>query len=206
MSKGTLNKVMAGMDGPLPGENMLAERRNYPWHRPPEFTSLNEALDHMFEGLKQKRVASAVYQLLELRFPISFIAQSLLFNGVARGKWTLDMALLMAGPLAHMLVIIARELDIEFELGVNNDSDFLPTLSGRLAMLRGTKKGIDRSVFKQAEEEVMDANPELDMEGGAEVPTDMEEPPLPEEGAPPPIGFGDETPPAEEAPMGFGGV
>ena len=32
-------------DGPIPGENFTSETKNYPWHRPPEITDYDEALE-----------------------------------------------------------------------------------------------------------------------------------------------------------------
>ena len=33
--------------GPIPGENFTSDERNYPWHRPPEYTDMDLSLIHI---------------------------------------------------------------------------------------------------------------------------------------------------------------
>ena len=36
-------------NAPIPGANYTSDTRNYPWHRPPDITDVDEALEHIME-------------------------------------------------------------------------------------------------------------------------------------------------------------
>lgn len=107
------------LDGPIPGENYLSDTKNYPWHRPPDYTKPDDALDHIISVLKKPQSVFAVTQMLEIGLTVVEVSSILLMKGISKGKWTIDLALLIAGPLAHILVILAKRGDIEYDLGLD---------------------------------------------------------------------------------------
>lgn len=114
------------MSGPIPGENYTSDTKNYPWHRPPEFDDVDKAIEHVAQKLTSEDVSMHVLTLVEQGFKISTITDMFLTSGMGKGKWTMDMALLMAGPVAHILCLMCAAEDIEYDLGVD-DKDTPPT-------------------------------------------------------------------------------
>src|SRR5690606_11728542 len=93
-------------DGPIPGENYTSNTKNFPWHRPPEFKNLDEAIE-----LSAKRLTSnsvSILTMIESGVTIAQITEMYLTSGIGGGKWTLDQALLLAGPISHILVLMAK--------------------------------------------------------------------------------------------------
>lgn len=115
-------------DGPIPGENYTTDTRNFPWHRPPQYTKLDEAIEACIQDLMDDEKAMQTLTLCQIGFDIVDVAQMKLMQGVQEGKWTFDFALLMAGPIAHVLVLMCRAEEIPFTLGVNKDG-FVATKS-----------------------------------------------------------------------------
>jgi len=112
---------MAGMtgkfDGPIPGENYTSDTKNYPWHRPPEFTDLDEAIDYIGKRLTKQESAVGFLSMAEAGISISDLTQMFLMSGVGAGKWTLDYALLLAGPTAHIIRTIVKAYGLKVNMG-----------------------------------------------------------------------------------------
>ena len=114
------------MDSPIPGENYTSDTKNYPWHRPPQFTNMNEAFEYVVEQISEEDVSSSMMTMLEIGVPVSRLVDMLLTAGIGGGKFTVDYALLMAGPLSHVVCLMARRMDIDVDLGVRKKNK-MPT-------------------------------------------------------------------------------
>jgi hypothetical protein len=140
------------IDGPIPGENYTSDTKNYPWHRPPEITDYDEAIEYMITHLTDPEVGYTYMPLFEAGYTVATAADIFVTEGIAEGKWTPDYALLLAGPTARMLQILARSMGMEPEMGVDKpldivDPEFLATIrDGSMANPEGdplAEEGMD---------------------------------------------------------------
>lgn len=116
---------MAVNTGPIPGENYTSDTKNYPWHQPPEYTDLDEALDYLSGRMTQFKVANGLMTMAETGIPLYKISNFVLISGVGEGKWTPDFALLLAGPVTRMIELMCIGFDVEYDLGIyDDDEDF----------------------------------------------------------------------------------
>jgi hypothetical protein len=109
------------IDGPIPGENYTSDTRNYPWHRPPELTDIDAALDVCAKRLTQKKSAMGILTLLEAGATVTAVTDMFLTSGIGAGKWTPDFAILMAGPVARMIELLAKGAEIEYRMGIEDN-------------------------------------------------------------------------------------
>ena len=65
--------------------------------------------------------------MIEAGLPITDLAQTFIMSGIGNGKWTLDFGLLLAGPVAHIMVIMAKSYGIKYELGLSDKVNGPPT-------------------------------------------------------------------------------
>lgn len=107
-------------DGPIPGENFTSDTKNYPWHRPPEHTDLDEAIDAIAEKLLEEDSAHGVLTMLENGVTIVQVTDMFLTSGIGAGKWTPDYALLLAGPTSHIIFLMAKAYGIDADLGIED--------------------------------------------------------------------------------------
>jgi len=116
-------------DAPIPGENFTSDTRNYPWHRPPEITDYDDGVDYLIEKLSEQDQAELTYSMLEIGLPITTVVSSLLMQGISKGKFPIDLAILMSGPLARYIEIVAKKNDIKHEMGIEekNRQPITPT-------------------------------------------------------------------------------
>jgi hypothetical protein len=156
--------------GPIPGANLLADTRKYPWHRPPEIVEYDEAVDYMLTKMSEDEQSELIYSLLQIDINVPTVVSSLLLQAVSRGKLPIDLAVLIAGPMARYIEIIAKMEGYKYDMGLD-ESD----------RLRVTPELLKRSlgiIDKEDPEDIMvdaEAQPSPDIPmggimGGAEVP------------------------------------
>lgn len=105
-------------DGPIPGENYTSDTRNYAWHRPPEITDLDKGIEVAIKQLTKPEQASILLTMLEAGVTVVQATDIFLTSGMAKGKWTLDYALLLAGPVSHIIKLMAETYEIEYDMGL----------------------------------------------------------------------------------------
>ena len=113
--------------GPIPGENYTSNTKNYPWHRPPEMTDLDTAIEAIMKQLATKQTAYSLLTVLQAGVDIVTAVDIFLTNSIGSGKITPDMALLLAGPTAHIMMIMAKDYGIDFDMGLDDQAP--PTIS-----------------------------------------------------------------------------
>lgn len=106
------------MDGPIPGENYTSDTKNYPWHRPPEHTNLDSAIEEAFKKLTDEDAAQGVLTMVEMGADIATITDMFVTSGIGAGKWTPDFAILMAGPVSHIIYMMAKAYGLDCDLGI----------------------------------------------------------------------------------------
>lgn len=107
-------------DGPIPGENYTSDTKNYAWHRPPEFDDIDKAIDYIGKRLTKEENAVGLLTMIESGIPLTDLTQMFLMSGIGAGKWTMDYALLLAGPTCHIMMIMAKAYGMKYNLGFNN--------------------------------------------------------------------------------------
>lgn len=112
-------------DGPIPGENYTSDTRNYPWHRPPEITDMDKAIEASIKQLSTREGAFGLLNSLQAGITVVQATDMFVTSGIGSGKWTPDFAILLAGPVAKMIEIMAKDAGITFAMGL--DDDPLPT-------------------------------------------------------------------------------
>lgn len=154
--------AVSKFDAPIPGENMTSDTKNYPWHRPPEHDDLDAAIEDCANKLFDEESVISVTSALEMGITIAEMTQIFLMSGVGKGKWTVDFALLLAGPVSHMLVLMAKSEGIKVDLGI--DSGPKPITSAFLKALQEDKNP------PKGEEEILaavqDSQPSAPPSGG----------------------------------------
>ena len=135
-------------NAPIPGANYTSDTRNYPWHRPPDITSTDEALEHIMEVLTETDAGKRYMSLIESGTSIASITDIVVTLAVGRGKFSIDFAILIAGPVTRMLEIMAKSYEIEYDLGI----DVVDTYTSSV-VLKQIKGVVEESVDAPIEEE-----------------------------------------------------
>lgn len=100
-------------DAPVPGQSLTDEPGNYPWEHPPQFNQVDEVMENLFDKLTQKDNAENLASMLEAGVPVEAIARVIMFTGFTEGKFSIDLAILMAEPLMKMIAAIGSRAGVE---------------------------------------------------------------------------------------------
>ena len=147
------------IDAPVPGANLLADTRNYPWHRPPDITDYDEAVSYMISRISQEEQAELVYSLLQIDTTVTTVVSGLLMQSIAKGKIPIDLAILISGPVARYIEVIAQPNGYKYDMGTDT-SDRVKITPTLLKMAMGIVEDDDDEEMEDTPEEVVSAIPE----------------------------------------------
>jgi hypothetical protein len=114
---------------PIPGANYTSDTRNYPWHRPSDISNYDEAVSNTLNRLETPSGASLVYSLLDINMSVATITSAMLQQAIAKGSIHIDMAILIAGPVARGIEIFAKAHDLKYEMGAEANDELIYTPS-----------------------------------------------------------------------------
>ena len=107
--------VASQMKRPIPGEGMSNDPENpYSFEQAPEFSVHREALEYLFVTITDEEKYTDILIAIEQGVPIMELTQVILFKGFTEGKWNPDLMMLLAEPLAFMLMALAERQGIDY--------------------------------------------------------------------------------------------
>lgn len=109
--------------GPIPGQSLTKPPGSYPFEQPPQFSTPDEAFESLVNALADPKATDRLLNMMELGMPVYTIVYTLLMSGFTEGKWTPDVAMLMAEPLSHLMFRLARDAGIKAESGIKEEED-----------------------------------------------------------------------------------
>tara|TARA_S200000501_G_C20744864_1_gene709039 strand:- start:480 stop:1031 length:552 start_codon:yes stop_codon:yes gene_type:complete len=115
------------LDGPIAGENFTSDTRNYPWHRPPDLVEYDEIVEYLLTTVSKKDTLPGVMSSLSIGNSIAAVTDYLILSSVGNGKFSIDMGLLVAGPLARYIQIMADKFSVEYEFGLEEEEHPIST-------------------------------------------------------------------------------
>lgn len=102
-------------NAPVAGASLTGTPNAAPWEQPPQFTDLHEALLYMWNTVfKDAATVMQILAFLKKGIAVTEIVNTFLFAGVAGGKWSLDLAMLMYPTVCHQIEVIAKLRNIKY--------------------------------------------------------------------------------------------
>ena len=140
-------------EAPVPGQSLTKEPGRYPWESPAQFNNIDEAMQHYMNRFQDEKVMFNLFSLMEAKVPITTIAESMILHGFAEGLYTPDVGLLVANDLMEILVGMAKEADIPYEMGVRDDMEEEYRRAGQLKAVMAEREKGDVPKVKEVIEE-----------------------------------------------------
>ena len=111
-------------DAPTPGQSLTDTPGNAGWEHPPEFTDVEKASEYLWQKLHEDEVLDQVISFLKNDVPIEAVARMMLFGGFVNGKWTPDLAILLA-PITfdHIMAIGVKAEIPKMKLSLKDTSN-----------------------------------------------------------------------------------
>lgn len=105
-------------DAPIPGQSLTDTPGEAAWEQPPQYSDLQDALEHMFEQMVRPKNFKKMVALLDQGVPAEAVAQSAIFSGFSKGLWTPDMMTLMAKPAVMTVVALGERMGIDVQVAM----------------------------------------------------------------------------------------
>ena len=106
-------------DTPVPGQSLTDEPGNYPWEHPPQYVTTDGAADHLWNKMSEPEFAEQIIAMLDAGVPVEAIGRTVLFGGFLKGKFSPDVAFIIAEPVMKMIAtigVIAGVKDIKMSM------------------------------------------------------------------------------------------
>lgn len=178
--------IRANMGSPIAGQGMVADPNNpAPFEQPPMFTTVQDASKYLWDFVTEDGHYSTLMQGINNGVPVMDYVKVILFNQFAKGVFNPDLMMMMAEPLAFMIIALAERLDLDIKITDEDDEDEDEEMFGvkveeeKLARLR---KSIPHGIITKDMEDEMRTLPDIDsllaqqnpksVESGEDTPTE----------------------------------
>jgi hypothetical protein len=144
-------------DYPIPGQGMTAEVGSRPWQNPPQYTTVEQALEFYIPRLVSDDIYDSLLDSMELGIPLTTMADSMQSTAVMQGLHTIDVGILAMPVIIEMLAFIGDDAGVEYTLGTDApiDEDKISESKIALAMKRMREK-LPEALEESKEEEVVE--------------------------------------------------
>jgi hypothetical protein len=109
------------LDAPIAGQSLTAEVGNRPWQNPPQYSTVEEALEYYIPRIINPDMLDNLFDVMESGIPLTTIANAMQTAGAMEGKHTLDVGILILPILIETMAYLAEESDIEYDMGSSVD-------------------------------------------------------------------------------------
>jgi hypothetical protein len=142
-------------DYPIPGEGMTAELGSRPWQNPPQYASVEQALEFYIPKLVSEEIYDGLLDSMELGIPLTTMADSMQSAAVMQGLHTVDVGILAMPVIIEMLAYIGDEAGIEYNLGMDKPIDDDKISSAKIALAMKKMREKMPEALEEREEEPM---------------------------------------------------
>ena len=105
-------------DMPIAGQSLTAELGGRPWQQPPQYATVEEALDYYIPSLESEEVSTQLLDVLEMGIPVTSVANAMQTASVMDGKHSVDVGVLVLPVLIELIMLIAETAGVEYISGL----------------------------------------------------------------------------------------
>lgn len=109
-------------DAPIAGQSLTAELGNRPWQQPPQYATIEEALEFYIPRLTDPTFSVQLMDVVEMGVPLVTIANSMQLGAVMEGKHSVDVGILILPVLVELMAYLADEAGVEYKTGIEPGS------------------------------------------------------------------------------------
>lgn len=107
-------------DAPIPGMSLTHELGARPWQTPPQFPTVDEAIEYYMASMTSEEFMEQLIDVLEMGVPVTSIANSMQLSSVMEGKHSVDVGMLVVPLLIELIMMLGDSAGIEYETGLQN--------------------------------------------------------------------------------------
>jgi len=155
-------------DAPVPGSSLTAEPGGRAWKNPPQYSTVEDAIDYYVTRLSSDEAADQVVNILDMGVPVTDLANMIQTHGIMEGKHTLDVSMLVLPVLMEVIAFIGDTADIDYDMGTKGDTTGADDALVRKAVLKLQQKTTGETLDGFSTEEGVEDIPEEPMDEAEE--------------------------------------
>lgn len=110
-------------DAPIPGMSLTAELGGRPWQQPPQFTTVDDAIEYYMSRMTSEDFMIQLIDVLEMGVPVTTVANTIQLSSVMEGKHTVDVGMMVTPLLMELIMMLAESAGIDYDSGLNNPEE-----------------------------------------------------------------------------------
>ena len=120
-----LNQDLNGAFGrPIPGQSLTSDpNAPAPYEQAPRYTTVEEASKYLWDFITTEEVYVNIMEGINEGIPVMEYVRVILFKEFTEGAFNPDLMMIMAEPLAFMIIALAERLDLNIEITGTDDDD-----------------------------------------------------------------------------------
>ena len=144
---------------PIPGQHLTSELGGRPWQSPPQYATVDDALDWYLERFDNQEIVQELMSVLESGIPISTVANSMQLGAVLQGVHSIDVGVLVMPIIMEMMKQLADKTDTKYKMGDEPEQTDRPSdavMASALNELKNQQEGSsEEEPMEEQEEEPM---------------------------------------------------
>lgn len=134
------------IDAPIAGQSLTSELGNRPWENPPQYTTVEEALEYYIPRIMEPSLRNDMLNTLEMGVPITTFANAIQIGAVMQGKHSIDIGVLVLPVLIEAIAYVADMEGIEYKTGTEIEPEDNTFSESNIAL---AKKRIQERMAKE---------------------------------------------------------
>jgi hypothetical protein len=110
-------------DAPIPGQALTHELGARPWQSPPQYSTVDEAVDYYTSRLSTPEATSQIVEILKMGIPVTSLANTIQMGSIMDGKHSIDVGMLVLPLIVEVIMYIAEQEGIDYDDGLTDVKD-----------------------------------------------------------------------------------
>ena len=110
-------------DAPIPGSGLTKEVGASPLKNPPQYTTVDEAIEFYVKQMSTDTFSNQVADVLEMGVPITSLVNIIQMHSVMEGRHTLDVSVMLMPFLMEMIALVGDMHGVEYDMGIDDEDD-----------------------------------------------------------------------------------
>ena len=156
------------IDGPIPGESLTAEYGGRPWQKPPQYSTVDEAMQFYMQRMDNDKFKDDLLDVIDNGIPLTIIANALQLGSVMEGYHSVDVGILVLPALVESLALIAENNGVTYKTGTEEQHEGMTDTQFALA---------EKDMLNEVQDSMLDTS-EFDMYANEGAEEKVEEEPV----------------------------
>ena len=108
------------LDGPIAGQSLTAEINGRPWLNPPQYSTVDEAIEYYLERMSSEEFTDQLVDVLEMGVPVTTLANTIQLGSVMDGVHSVDVGMLVMPFIMEMIMLVGESSGVKYDSGMEN--------------------------------------------------------------------------------------